>query len=133
MTGKFILSAEVEKDKNDWGISAWFSRPTTTGAKHLVVIEAEFLPGCSHNFHRHPGQEEVIYVLEGEIEQWLDQSSKILRQGDTVFIGEGVVHASFNDADKPAKILAILGPCKGEDGYGLEDMSGEEPWASLRG
>ena len=38
-----------------------------------------------------------------------------------------------NDGDGPARILAILSPAVGEDGYKVEDVSGEEPWASLRG
>ena len=31
-----------------------------------------------------------------------------------------------------ATFLAILSPSVGEDGYGVEDVSGDEPWASLR-
>ena len=42
------------------------------------------------------------------------------------------MHASFNDGDAPAKILAILSPSVGEGGYGVVDVSGDEPWASLR-
>ena len=44
-----------------------------------------------------------------------------------------MVHATFNDGDVPARILAILSPCVGESGYGVVDVSGDEPWASLRG
>ena len=35
-------------------------------------------------------------------------------------------------ATEPAKILAILSPAVGDDGYGVEDVAGDEPWASLR-
>jgi hypothetical protein len=42
------------------------------------------------------------------------------------------VHASFNVSDGNAKVLAILGPCIGADGYELVDVSGQEPWAHLR-
>ena len=41
------------------------------GLDGIVAIEATFLPGKCHDFHRHPGQEEVIYVIEGSIEQWV--------------------------------------------------------------
>jgi len=47
-------------------------------------------------------------------------------------IPASAVHATFNDGDAPATILAILSPSVGEDGYGVEDVSGDEPWASLR-
>jgi hypothetical protein len=42
------------------------------------------------------------------------------------------VHASFNVSERNAKILAILGPCVGAEGYELVDVSRQEPWAHLR-
>ena len=46
----------------------------------------------------------------------------------------GVIHASFNDGTETAHLQVVIGPSLGgETGYGLEDVSGEEPWASLRG
>jgi hypothetical protein len=50
-----------------------------------------------------------------------------------VFIEEDVVHASFNDGDEPAVLQVVIAPSLGEgSGYGLVDVSGEEPWASQR-
>ena len=47
-------------------------------------------------------------------------------------LGAGVVHASFNIGDQPAKLLAILGPCVGEGGYELVDVADQAPWNTLR-
>jgi len=71
-------------------------------------------------------------VIEGTIEQWLEQEKSTLAAGDSVVIPASAVHATFNDGDAAAKILAILSPSVGDDGYGVEDMAAEEPWASLR-
>jgi quercetin dioxygenase-like cupin family protein len=97
-----------------------------------VVLEVTLRPAGGHNFHRHPNQEELIYVIEGEIEQWIDQEKRVLRPGDSAFIGADVVHASFNVSDRNAKLLAILGPCIGSEGYELVDVAEQEPWVSLR-
>ena len=132
MTGKFISSREVKREQVDWGSLAWFSSPVASAAKNLVVLEVNLRPAGGHNFHKHTDQEEVIYVLEGEIEQWVDREKRILRPGDSAFIGAGVVHASFNISDLNAKILAILGPCVGAEGYELVDVSRQEPWAHLK-
>lgn len=132
MTGKFITSTDVKREQPDWGSLAWFSSPAASGAKDLVVIEVTLSPGGGHNFHKHPEQEEVIYVVDGEVEQWLEREKRTLRSGDSVFIGRDVVHASFNISDQKAKLLAILGPCIGAEGYQLVDVSAQEPWASLR-
>lgn len=132
MVKNFILANEAEQDQLDWGVINWLSRPETTGADSLAVLEVTVLPGCGHDFHKHPGQEEVIYILEGEVEQWVEQEKRILKKGDSVFIGAGVVHATFNVSDKPIKTLAILGPCVGEEGYRSVDVFQDAPWSILR-
>jgi quercetin dioxygenase-like cupin family protein len=130
--GKFVLAKTAERDQLDWGEIGWMSRPPTTGAKNLAVLEVTLNPGHGHDFHKHPDQEEVIYVMEGEIEQWIEQDKQVLQPGDTVFIQANVVHASFTQGDKPAKLLAILGPCVGEGGYEMVDVSDQAPWNSLK-
>jgi quercetin dioxygenase-like cupin family protein len=88
--------------------------------------------GGGHPFHRHPDQEEVIWVREGRIEQWIEQDKHELGPGEAVYIGKDVVHASFNVADEPAKLSVMLSPTAGEGGYEVIDVFEEEPWASLR-
>lgn len=132
MERRFTRSAEAQSEKVPWGSLAWFSSPAVTGARDLVVVEARFDPGSGHNFHKHPNQEEVIYVMDGEIEQWVNTETRALRAGDSAFVGKDVVHASFNPGHRPARILAILGPSIGPDGYELVDVSAEQPWASIR-
>lgn len=132
MIGKFITAAGVRREELDWGSLAWFSSPAASNAKELVVLEVTLRSGGGHNFHKHPNQEELIYVVEGEIEQWVDRERRMLRPGDSAFIGAGVVHASFNISDRNAKVLAILGPCIGSEGYELVDVAGQEPWVTLR-
>jgi quercetin dioxygenase-like cupin family protein len=132
MPVKFITSRDVKREQVDWGSLAWFSSPVASAAKNLVVLEVSLRPAGGHNFHKHPDQEEVLYVVEGEIEQWVDREKRILRPGDSAFIATGVVHASFNVRDRDAKLLAILGPCVGPEGYELVDVSRQEPWSQLR-
>ena len=131
MAGAFKPGSSLTRDQHDWGVFAQVSGPRD-GLDGIVTIEATFLPGKCHDFHRHPGQEEVIYVIEGSIEQWVLDEKQVLSAGDSVVIPASAVHASFNEGTEPAKILAILSPAVGEDGYGAEDVAGEEPWASLR-
>jgi quercetin dioxygenase-like cupin family protein len=131
MPGAFKPAGSLERDQQDWGVFAQVSGPRD-GLAGIVAIEATFLPGKCHDFHRHPGQEEVIYVIEGTIEQWIEQEKLVLSAGDSAVIPASAVHASFNDSEAAARILAVLSPAVGDDGYGLEDMAGVEPWASLR-
>ena len=132
MSGTFVPAKDAVREKLDWGSLAWFSRPAGNGAKQLVVIEVTLTPGGGHAFHKHPQQEEVIYVIDGQVQQWLGQENRTLKAGDSVFIAADVVHASFNKFDGNAKLLAILGPCIGEEnGYELVEVADEEPWNGL--
>lgn len=133
MQGRFITKADIETDHLDWGSLAWFSRPATTGAGQLVVIGVTIAPGAGHNFHTHPDQEEVIYVLEGRIQQWLETESQELVAGESVFVPKNTVHGSFNESEEDARLVAILGPSVGTEGYEIVDVSGEAPWNGLRG
>ena len=132
MTGKFVTSANVRREELSWGSLAWFCSPLVSQARDLVVLELTLASGNGHNFHKHPNQEEVIYVLDGEVEQWIGREKRLLRAGDSAFIGADVVHASFNISPGNAKLLAILGPCVGAEGYELVDVAGQEPWISIR-
>lgn len=132
MGKRFILGASAERQDFDWGSFLWVSRPATTGAKDLVVCRVEVYEGKGHDFHKHPAQEEVITVLEGRMEQWVDRERRVLEAGDSVFIPRDTVHASFNAGKSTLRVVAILGPCVGSDGYQLADVSAEEPWRTLR-
>jgi quercetin dioxygenase-like cupin family protein len=132
MSGRFVHEAEVEREQLDWGGLGWISRPPSTGARQLTVIDVALDPGHGHDFHKHPDQEEVIVVQAGEIEQWLEGEKTVLGPGEAVFIGAGTVHASFNTGQETARLTVALAPCVGEGGYELVDVSGEEPWSSLR-
>jgi quercetin dioxygenase-like cupin family protein len=132
MGGRFVHLDDVQREELDWGSLGWISRPTSTGARQLTVIDVRLEPGEGHDFHVHPGQEEVILVEEGQIEQWLETESSMLSPGESVFVEAETVHASFNTGRVTARLTVVLGPCLGEDGYVLVDVSGDEPWSRLR-
>lgn len=132
MSGRFITQGDIVRDTFDWGESGWMSRPSLTGSTALCVMDVKINPGGGHGFHRHPDQEEVIWVREGRVEQWLEQDKRELGPGEAVYIPKDVVHASFNVGDSDAKISVILSPTAGEDGYSVVDVFEEEPWVSLR-
>ena len=133
MDGKFVIASHVVPEVLDWGELRWLSHPPSTGARQLTVIDVRLAPGKGHNFHKHPDQEEVLLILAGEVEQWVDRERRLLGPGDSAFVPAGMVHASFNAGTSDARIVAILGPCVGEGGYELVDVAAEAPWNGLRG
>jgi quercetin dioxygenase-like cupin family protein len=132
MNGRFITQSDIARDTFEWGETGWVSRPSFTGSTALCVMDVTLVPGGGHPFHRHPDQEEIIWVREGRIEQWLERDKHELGPGEAVFIPTDMVHASFTVGDEPAKLSVILTPTAGDDGYSVIDVFEEEPWASLR-
>jgi quercetin dioxygenase-like cupin family protein len=129
----FMRGQEVRREEFEWGAIGWRCTPAVVGAKQLVVMDVEILPGAGHDFHRHPVQEEVIIVTAGEIEQWVGEEVTVLRPGDSAFIVAGRVHASFNLSPETAHLRVVIAPTVGMgSGYELEDVSKRQPWASLR-
>ena len=100
-------------------------------AKDLQLCRAVLPAGEGHPFHTHPELEEIIYVLEGQVEQWVETEKRMLQPGEVAHIPAGVVHATFNPTGADAVILAILSPSKSQGPF-MVDVSGEEPWKSLR-
>lgn len=131
MSAQFRMANEIPKDDADWVTRRWVSHPASTGAEQLTIIDATLAPGQAHGFHKHPDQEEVIFVISGRVEQWLDQEKRILGFGDAAFIPKGVVHASFNAGVGDARLVAIFGPCVG-DGFTTVEVGFEAPWKGLR-
>ena len=133
MSGKFTPAGEAVRQQLEWGSLGWCSRPADTGAEKLVVIEVTLAPGGGHAFHKHPQQEEVIYVIAGQVEQWREEEKRTLTPGDSVFLPAGTVHASFNKSDRDAKLLAILAPSVGgDDGYEVVEVADQAPWNGLQ-
>ena len=130
----FVCVDDVEWEELDWGQLGWLIRPANVpDSAQLCAMDVRLNPGQGHDFHHHPNQEEMIFIRSGKIEQWIGEERRELTTGDVAFIPQGVVHASFvAPDDEPVKIVVVLGPSHGADGYEAIDKSTEEPWASLR-
>ena len=131
----FIGQEDVEWEELDWGSLGWVIRPANVpDAAHLCCLDVKLQPGMGHDFHCHPNQEELIFVRSGELEQWIGEERRTISAGDVVFIPKDTVHATFYsaDAEQEARVLVVLGPSYGADGYEAVDRATEEPWCNLR-
>lgn len=128
---RFITTAEALKEDYKGRTNYWLCRPGVCAAEDLQICRAVLPAGEGHNFHTHPELEEAIYVLEGEVEQWIEREKRLLRPGEVAHIPRGVVHATFNPTARDAVILAILSPATQRGPFAV-DVSGEAPWQGLR-
>jgi len=127
----FITEAEAMKEDFKGRTNYWVCRPEICHAEDLQICRAVLPAGEGHNFHTHPELEEAIYVLEGEIEQWILREKRTLKRGEVAHIPKGIVHATFNSSEEDAVILAILSPAAAKGPF-MVDVSEQEPWNSIR-
>ena len=128
---RFVTSTEKVVEGSPWGPHEWLCRPGLTDAEDLMLVRVIMPADRAHQFHRHPAMEEIIYVISGTAEQWVDKVRMTLRPGDMAHIPRDVVHGTYNASKDPLVFLAILSPAKFE-GPALIDVHTEEPWRSLK-
>ena len=128
---RFVTADDIQVEELPWGPHDWLCRPGLVAAEQLLLVRVHMPPDKAHQFHHHPALEEIIYVLEGQAEQWIDREHRILGPGEMAHIPRGVVHGTYNPFLSTLRFLAILGPAKFE-GPALVDVCQEEPWRSLK-
>ena len=127
----FITGRAARVYDMPWGKHEWLSEPALTGAADLALVRVTMPPGTGHQFHRHPELEEIIYVVDGIAEQWVNRAKRRLRTGDVAFIPRNVVHGTYNPGRRPWTFLAILSPAASK-GPAVIDCFNDEPWRRLR-
>jgi quercetin dioxygenase-like cupin family protein len=128
---RFVTSGEMEVETLPWGPHEWLCRPGLTDAEDLLLVRVRMPPGTAHAFHRHPLMEEIIYVISGTAEQWVDRESRTLGPGEMAHVPRDIVHGTYNAGNETLVFLAILSPAK-SSAPALVDVSQDEPWRSLR-
>ncbi len=136
MPRRFVSNSDVIREANAWTDMEWLCRPDIVDADKLLLVRVTMPPHHCHPFHTHPHREEIIYVIAGQAEQWVDRQHQVLTTGETAHIPAGMVHATYNPYDAPLVFLAILSPAQLPDNLAAitdpQDVSTESPWSTLR-
>lgn len=126
----FTHAESAPRDTTDGRHHIWHSKPGLTPTDDLLVVHCTIPPGGCHAFHTHPNKEEVIYIIEGEAEQWVEMEKQTLGPGSSAYIPKSAVHATFNRSHVDLKFIAIITPCssEGEIHVAVDHL---EPWKSI--
>lgn len=87
---------------------------------YATVVRYEIQPGAAYPPHSHP-EEQVVHVLAGEMEFWVDGRGVRLRSGDTLYVPGGAEHGSRVEGPDPVTFLVVVVPRRqgaGEGGPG---------------
>lgn len=88
------------------------SRITPAWASRLVILESVIEAGQASGSdpHTHPGDEECVLVLEGQLLVWLDGRQHLLGAGDSATYQCRLPHRWKNPDHHPSRVLWIITP-----------------------
>jgi quercetin dioxygenase-like cupin family protein len=83
-----------------------------------VVLEVLLPPhSAGVRMHVHPGQEERLQVLGGQLAVRVDGRKSVVGPGGRVTIRAGAPHAYRNDGDEPVQLVAEIRPALGLESF----------------
>lgn len=137
----FILSSTDVPEKtfhypdSDEEIAPKRSIGRTAGLLRIGIHLQRVPPGSRTSFpHAESAEEEFVYVIEGEIDAWVDGQLHRMKAGDLAAFpsGTGIAHTFINDGERDA-LLLVGGEADKAEGrifYPLNpERRGQMPWS----
>ncbi len=101
----------AEGDTYDWhGARIVMKATSTDTAGQLAAMQSTYPPGLSVPAHRHAGEDEMFYLLAGELQGFCDDTRWTATPGSFVFVPRDRPHGFIVTSDDPARALVIVGP-----------------------
>ncbi len=110
---QIILDTEgqvvISNKTNGLGVITKLNAQTTGGS--VAIVEHPLAPhALAAPLHLHHNEDEVSYILEGEVTVMLGDEVSVALAGTWVFKPRNQWHTFWNATDKPARILEIIAP-----------------------
>ncbi|HEY0454753.1 MAG TPA: cupin domain-containing protein [Verrucomicrobiae bacterium] len=128
---RLVSFGETEVENLPGKIHHWYCNPNLVPNANLMFVHARLLPGQAHPFHHHPYMEEILYILSGTAEQWIEKEKRTMKPGDSLYLPIGLVHGTYNTSDEVLDFLAVLSPAKNPGPVTVE-VADQAPWKALR-
>ncbi len=97
------------------GLHVWKASAEETDGS-LILFEDHLARGKTTPLHQHPDQDEVLYIIEGELLYRSDDAERRVGCGGTIVTPRGVPHALLVVSDT-ARLLCLQTPGSGEAFY----------------
>ncbi|MAX25999.1 MAG: cupin [Phycisphaeraceae bacterium] len=105
-TYSLIDDAHAQKERFDWGELHWYASGALSAASGLTVGRCILNAKSANPIHYHPNCEEVLHVLSGEIEHYIDGEGWFsMNAGDSITIPVNLKHGARNVGDGDAHLL----------------------------
>ncbi len=108
-----ILSIPNQDDNINFPGSDVFHRATSQATGGVFsVVELVTQPNQGVQVHVHEHEDELVYVVEGDIEVTLGDQKMTATEGILALLPRGIPHGFTNIGDKPSRVLDVILPGK---------------------
>ena len=97
---------ERQNAKQAWGELFWHTSAAMKNSATMTTGTVIIKPGLGNPRHYHPNCDEILSVVSGRIEHYMNEVTVQMGPGDTVSIPKGVLHNAKNIGDTDA-VLSI--------------------------
>ena len=106
----FILGAREGPAYDFHGARIVIKASGTDTLGQLGVMESAYPPALSVRPHVHAGEDEMFYLLEGELTGFCDGDQWTATAGSFVFVPRDHLHGFTVTSTRPARAIVITGP-----------------------
>jgi quercetin dioxygenase-like cupin family protein len=99
----------MQQAREEWrsGVVTRMLAPATNGASQLCLFEQWCDPGHGAPTHLH-AVEEILHVLDGEADVWVDEAHVTLSSGELILVPAGRKHGFSNSGGATLHIRSTL-------------------------
>jgi len=99
-------SADADTADFEWGRLHWYAGAPQANSEFVTVGKCVLFPGKENPRHYHPNCEEVLHVLAGTIDHFVEGDGWLpMNAGDTITISKNVWHHARNVGAEEAHLL----------------------------
>lgn len=104
-----IIVDQQDNAREEWrtGVQTRMRVSAVTGSTQLCIFEQWCDPGCGAPTHLH-AVEEILTVVAGQAEVWLDGERSALTSGQSLIVPAGRKHGFRNTGDVTLHVQATL-------------------------
>ena len=93
-----------------WGEFYWLELSTKNHKAQSSLSVVKVYPFQEQKIHPHPGYEEIVIGIEGELIHWCDDREIVIQKGRAGYIRSGGQHSIRNISDQAATFISIVTP-----------------------
>ena len=114
---ELILPGQGDQVTLSGGVGVVFKVPGSLTSGRLAIVEHPVPVDALVIPHTHTREDELSYVLEGEIGVMIGDREFIAPTGSYVFKPRGIPHSFWNNGTTPARLIELILPSGLEEGF----------------